>query len=458
MSLWKIAWRSIQQRALASGLTALSMTLGVALVVAVLVIYGVLDKSFKRGAQGYDMIVGAKGSPLQLVLTTVYHLGRPPGTIPYQYYLDLSPGGRFSDAVRAAVPVCVGGNYKGFRVIGTEPYYFADFEYLEGEQYEFAEGRNFNAGNYFEAVIGSTVARETGLEVGDTFRPVHGLDAEQGEEHEPFTVVGILAPTGTPNDRALFVNIEGFYLVHEHEEEDQAGGEAAGDETVAPAGATHGGDGEASSGGRPEAPGTEDEELEKLLARQMTAVLVLRKDPMSPEFDEPDVTNPLALPRLINREPDAQAVEPAQVIADLFGGIVGNVQTILLVLAVLIVIVAGIGILVSIYNSMNDRRHEIAIMRALGARRVTVMMIILCESILLAIGGGLLGVLLGHSLTWAFSPMIAEHTGVIVRPWEFQLTELILVPGLVLLATAVGYLPAVVAYRTDVAQSLTAGA
>ena len=112
--------------------------------------------------------------------------------------------------------------------------------------------------------------------------------------------------------------------------------------------------------------------------------------------------------------------------------------------------------MVSIYNSMNDRRHEIAVMRALGARRITVMMIVLFESILLAIGGGALGVFLGHGLTWVFSPTIMEYTGVVVQPWEFQRTELILIPGLVILATVVGYLPAVVAYRTDVAESLNA--
>jgi putative ABC transport system permease protein len=124
----------------------------------------------------------------------------------------------------------------------------------------------------------------------------------------------------------------------------------------------------------------------------------------------------------------------------------------------MIVVVAGIGILVSIYNSMNDRKHEIAVMRALGARRVTVMMIILFESILLAIGGGAMGVLLGHTMTWAFSPKIMDLTGVVVKPWQFQLTELILIPGLVALATLVGYLPAVVAYRTDVAESLSSAA
>jgi putative ABC transport system permease protein len=129
---------------------------------------------------------------------------------------------------------------------------------------------------------------------------------------------------------------------------------------------------------------------------------------------------------------------------------------VLLALAVLVVVVAGIGILVSIYNSMSDRRHEIAVIRALGARRKTVMAIILLESILLSLGGGAVGLILGHGLIGAFAPLIMEHTGVAVGALQFQPIELVLIPGLIVLASIVGYLPAVVAYRTDVAESLSA--
>ena len=158
--------------------------------------------------------------------------------------------------------------------------------------------------------------------------------------------------------------------------------------------------------------------------------------------------------KLINDGKVAQAVVPARVIADLFEGIVGKLQWILLGMAVLTVIEAGIGIMVSIYNSMSDRRHEIAVMRALGASRVTVMVIILMESILLSLMGGAVGLLLGHGATWICSPLIADWTGVVVGLLQFQWMELILVPGLVVLASAVGYLPAMAAYRTDVAKSL----
>ena len=169
---------------------------------------------------------------------------------------------------------------------------------------------------------------------------------------------------------------------------------------------------------------------------------------------EPSDTLPLA--SLINKGKEAQAAIPVQEIARFFDVVVGKIEVVLLVFAVMIVLVAGIGILVSIYNSMNDRRHDIAIMRALGARRGTVMMVILLESILLSLGGGVLGLTMGHGLLVVAGPWIAEQANLPLSMLQFQLAELWLVPGLVILASIVGFLPALAAYRTDVGKSLVA--
>jgi len=453
-----IAWRSIQQRAFPSALTGLSIGLGVALVVAVLVIHSVIDQSFRRGSQGYDVIVGAKGSQLQLVLNTVFHLSQPTENIPYSYYKEFVEG-KFVPAVETAVPVCMGHDYKGCRTVATEPSLFEELTYHEGKKYEFAEGRNFAWDAPFEAVAGAVAAKSTGLKLGDTFRPVDsvaGADEQlPGHDHPPFTIVGILAPTGTPNDQALFINIEGFYRFSCH-----TGGPSFSEKLLA--GSTGAADSSADDSEQPaEQASTDhahegdddsehaDHEHEGIPEedRQITAILV------ATDMDRPQLA--MALPRIVNEEPVAQAVMPARVIAELFDGIVGNVQLILLFLAILVVVVAGMGILVSIYNSMNERRHEIAVMRALGASRWTVMSVILLESILLSLGGGAVGLLLGHGLIGALGPTIAEETGVYVSALQFQLVELILVPGLIVLATLVGYLPAVSAYQTDVAKALT---
>lgn len=445
MSLWKIAWRSMQQRAVASWLTAISVGLGVALVVAVLVIHAVVDRSFRRGAQGYDLIVGAKGGQLQLVLDTVFHLGQPMDTIPYSYLKEFTEG-RFVPAVKTAIPVCTGHDYSGFRAVATVPEMFEELTYLDGRPYEFLKGRNFRTENFFEAVVGYRVAEQTGLTVGSQFRPVQAAvtDPAGGHEDEPFTVVGVLAPTGTPNDRALFLNLEGFYRCRAH-----SGGPSFEKKLLAQSSFAAGG-GDQSETDAPSGASDENAEHAEDVPeeqRRLTAILVVLDMEEEPQLA-------MTLPDVINEEPVAQAVAPARVIFELFDGVVGNVQLMLLILAVLVVVVAGIGILVSIYNSMSERRHDIAIMRALGASRNTVMAIILIESILLSLGGGLLGMLLGHGLVAVLGPTIADQTGVLVSALDFQIVELILIPGLIALATAVGYLPAVAAYRTDVARAL----
>ena len=437
MSLWKVAWRSIRQRTLASGLTAFSMGMGVALVVTVLVIHSVISQSFRRGAQGYDLIVGAKGSQLQLVLNTVFHLSQPLENIPYSYYQEFLEG-RFAPAVETAIPVCTGHDYKGYPAVATIPEYFEKLSYLGDKKYSFAEGENFREENYYEAVLGDVAAKRTGLKLGDLFQPVATI-GETGAEHghDNFKVVGILNHTGTPNDRAIFMNIEGFWRCPAHTKGLSSTAEFLGGKSGAVEQETAHDDHE------------HEHDADHSINKSISAILVctdLQKPMLA--FD---------LPTVVNKEPYAQAVAPSRVIADLFDRIIGNIQLLLLVLAVLVVVVAGIGIMVSMYNSMSDRRHEIAIMRALGASRYTVMTIILMESILLSLGGGAIGILIGHGLVGALGPTIADQTGVIVKPFDFQIVELILIPGLIVLATLVGYLPAMYAYKTDVAKSLMAG-
>ncbi len=426
MSLFKIAWRSIQQRALASAMTAVSMGLGVALVVAVLVISSVIHRSFHRGGEGYDLIVGPKGSPLQLVLNSAYYLSEPAGIISDRYVEEFTIG-EYAPDLEVVVPLCMGHTYQGFRVIGTTPDMFNRLRYLDEQEYTFADGENFKTENAYHAVVGAAVAAETRLKVGDKFKAKHG-EGEGAHDHaNEFEVVGILDHSGTPNDRALFVNREGFYTIHTSEAGDghdsHAHDEAAHDEHA------------------------HDDPDDITAGKPVTALLICV------DQTRPGLTQ--VLQRKINNAPGGQAVMPSVVIAGLFERIIGNIQLILLIMAVLIVVVAGLGIMVSIYNSMSDRRHEIAIMRALGAGRSTVMRVILLESILLSLGGGALGLVLGHGLIGVLSPIIAEQTGVAVGLFQFQLIELILIPGLIILASIVGYLPALSAYRTDVARSLT---
>lgn len=517
MSLWKIAWRSIQQRALESSLTGLSMALGVALVVTVLVIHSAVDSFFRHSSRGYDMIIGAtKGGRLQLVLNTVYHLSQPVENLPYRYYKEfLTDGdhpGKFAKYVDVAVPLCLGDSYEQFRVVGTTP---AMFEaWAPYQVYEFAEGRNFEQDHFFEAVIGSVVARVTKLKVGDEFQPTHGIEETEGShKHDAFKIVGILEQTGTPNDRALFINMEGFYLLRghatdpveddgngrkgepdhhadehdaehaaderdadrDHADEHHADDHEAGEHDTEHAGdqhdADHGGEHhdadehdaehatDAHHTNHEHADGHDDHDHDHAdhdhahshtplpeSQREVTAILVRSKNPFVLE----------SLRRSINKGNEAQAVLPAYEVTVLLETFVGPMRLLLLVLAVLIVVVAGIGIMVAIYSSMSDRRRDIAIMRSLGARRSTVLAVILLESILLSVGGGLLGWLLGHALIALAGPWVLAETGFALGSALFTWQEMVLLPGLVILASLVGFLPAMAAYRTDVAKALTA--
>ncbi|MEQ8787156.1 MAG: ABC transporter permease [Pirellulaceae bacterium] len=504
MSPLLIAWRSIQQRGLASILTTTSMMLGVVLVVMVLSIHGVVSESFRSNASlGYNMIVGAKGGKLQLTLNTVYYLSTPVENVPYDFYLEFKkqdqrrqemrssfagqaaedeaavaqmqtlaalgagPASLLTSGLTAAaveqtndrqmgvdrdgtlaaypqmlIPLCLGDYYGRFRVVGTVPEMFEQLQFGpdRDRSFEFADGRNFQHYNdkhqYFEAVLGATVAREMNVGVGDQFSPAHG--AQDGHTHErKFTIVGVLAPTGTPNDRAAFINMEGFYLMEDHAKPIKSEDRTP-IEPVDPATLPEGGMGKTEEELAYESPDPLPVEQ-----REITALLVN--------------TNPRVAPGLentVNEGPHAQAVFPVREIYNLFSFIVEPIQMVLLGLTAMICIVSGISILVSIYNSMSDRRHEIAIMRALGAGRGTVMSIILLESVLLSMIGGAGGWLLAHLLNQAAAGYIVEKTGVSISFLSIAPAELLIVPGLLLLAVAVGFLPAMSAYRTDVARSI----
>ncbi|MBQ1864229.1 MAG: ABC transporter permease [Thermoguttaceae bacterium] len=484
MSLWKIAWKSIEHRSLASTLTALSMALGVALVVSVLVVNGVVGKSFQQGAQGYDLIVGAKGSKLQLVLSTVFYNQDPVGLIPYEYY-EYMRSSRYSAEVKTAIPIARGDNYQGSPVVATTPDYFQAVTKSDGKPYTLQKGEFFKNVDYTGAVIGYAVAKKNKLQIGDEIRFGHTNSQDERDLHEPFKVVGILDHTGSPNDRAVFVNLEGFYREHEHNEGTEQVNYELREQEVAKKRAELGlADPTAELAEAHEHEGEEGEEHEHEHehGRRLTAILLITKDQEvqvagtaeqveaasqrpGVEIAESELVTPerravidtavTALPAKIEGELlEAQAVAPVQEIAAFFQDVIGNIQSVLIIFAIQVVIVAGVGMMVSIYNSMNERRQEIAIMRALGARRSTVMAIVLFESILLSLGGGFLGAVIGHLAIGGLAPFIMSYANVMVHPWDFQLIELVLIPCLVALASVVGYLPAVVAYRTDVAQAL----
>lgn len=536
MNVFTIAWKSVRQRALASGLTAFSMALGVMLVVAVLVVMGVVTDQFQNNASlGYNLLVGAKGGRLQLTLNSVYYLSQPIETVDYRFYLEFlgederepelrnsyaywervtrqdaasvdlaalsgagmsgfgalataaawqamdeveeedlgaDRDGKYQQFTEFLIPLCLGDYLSEFRVIGTTPDLFGLLpEYLEGDDnraMEFAEGRNFRHWDeehgFFEAVVGAEVAHRLDLQLGDRISPAHG-DPEGHAHESDFVIVGILKRNGSPNDRGVFINIEGFFLMDGHSkslEETEAETEA--EEALGQANTTETVDGDKDAHFKIRKPlPLENREFTAGLLRTVMPAFAIR------------------LARTINKGDDAQAVEPVGEIYTLLNLFVRPIQGILFVLAVMIVFVSGVSIMVSIYNSMSDRRHEIAVMRSLGANRSTIMWIILLESMIIALGGGLLGWGMGHVASWAVGPWVEARTGVELGLFDvapaFDLSsileisgffealniedaptlwvsELMLIPTLLVLAVLVGLVPAISAYRTEVAESL----
>jgi putative ABC transport system permease protein len=453
MTLLGIAWRNIRQRLLTSLLTALSLALGVALVVATLVTGGIVKQAFESGSGlGYNMIVGAKGSPLQLVLNSVYLISKPIENISWDFYQQFLPAaerpdgadGTFAASTKIAVPICMGDYFRGFRVVGTNAAYFDRLTVGNGRPFAFAAGRNFRAHEFFGGVLGATVAGNLGLKVGDPFAPTHGAD--DGKVHDPFTVTGILARTDTPVDRGVYVNMEGFYLQEGHAKpvEDAAG------------------NAEPSAAIEVSPPAGENDTPAPLpfAQREVTAILLetaaLPGLPGMPDL--PAELTAMALRTAINEGRDGQAAEPIREIRLLLDLFVRPLELLLLLITALVVLVSAIGILVSMVGSSLERSRDVAIMRALGARRAHVLAVVLIEAVLLAVGGGLAGWVLGHLLVGAIAPLITTNAGVSASVLSAAPgAELLLVPFLVVLAILAALLPALAAYRTDVAKWLQGG-
>ncbi len=454
MWLLRLAWRNFCYRSLSSVLTTISLALGVALVVMVLAIVGIVGEAFSRNAQvGYNLVVGPKGSALQLTLNSVYYLSQPIENLPYTEYMEFFDQPTRAEMVRRfggdpalgerdgtyapyvaggyAIPLALGDYLGDFRVVGTTPDFFEKLRHgptLE-EPFEFRAGRALQTFSkehgYYEAVLGSRVARQMNLGVGDSFTSTHG-DPEGKGHGQGFAIVGIMGPTGTPNDRAAFVNLEGFYLQENHSKP------LKGDEIIEPP---------------TEAPTSPDGKMPLTIPeREVTSILVRNGNLMF----APGMQNQ------INESMQAQAAAPVGEIAKLMEAIIGPMLAALLVITLVTCVVAAVGVLVAIYNSMNDRRRDIAVMRALGARRETVTGVILLESLLIAVIGACAGWFLAHASIWFFSGEIEERTGVQVGILTTSAYEAYIFPLVLILALLAGFLPAWSAYRTDVGSNLSA--
>ena len=370
--------------------------------------------AFTGGQIGFDAVLGARGSPLQLVLNTVFHLETSPGNIPWTMYQKMKNDPR----VELAVPYALGDNYRGFRIVGTETTLFTKFEYRDSVRFRTqGDGRFFDPTRQ-EAVLGSYAAQKLGLKVGNNFNPYHGLVFEKSMRHdEQYTVVGVLEPTNSPSDRVIWIPIEGIYRMEGHVLRGD------GEDYVAK-------------------PGQDIPDEHK----EVSAVML--------KFRNPQIG--FMMDATINKQGKVATLAwpIGAVTARLFDKI-GWMNQILALVSYLVVVVAGGSILASVYNSINERRREFAILRSLGARRKTVFAVIVLEAASIAALGVILGFIVYGAIFTSASTIVRAQTGIVLELLKFHFVFILAPICVILLGTVAGVVPAVKAYQTDVATNLT---
>jgi putative ABC transport system permease protein len=412
--LMALVRRSMRQHLLSTVVTVISVGLAAGLTMAVFAINKQTYEAFTGGSPGFDAVLGARGSQLQLVLNTVFHLETSPGNIPWSLYKQIAANPR----VLLAIPYAVGDNYKGYRIVGTVPDIFTKFEYKKGAHFELQPGGRFFTEGTNEAVFGYYVADKLGVKVGDSITPYHGLQYSESQKHgDQFKVVGILRPSNSPSDRVVWIPIEGIYHMSGH--------------VLRGTGQVY----------RPE-DGVEIPEDVK----EVSAVMLKFKSAQTG----------FILDQQINRQGKVATLAwpIAKVMAELFDRI-GWVNRILAMVAYLVVIVASGSILVGIYNTMNERRREFAILRALGARRTTVFSAIVLEAASITALGALVGFAVYGGILAAAIVIVRTQTGVVLDAFRFDWVLIATPVAMVILGGLAGLAPAFKAYRTDVASNLT---
>ncbi len=396
MTLALIVRRSLRQHALSTTITALSIALAGGLLMSVWVVKDQSQRTFTQVNTGFDAVLGARGSKLQLVLNAIFHLEASPGNVAASDYEYI----KRHPAVKLAIPIAVGDNLRGYRIVGTIPEFFTDVEYTPGRHFALSKGKLFDP-TAKEAVVGSFAARKLGLAVGDTFHPFHGLIYDARNQHaETYVVTGILAPSNTPADKVVWIPIHGLQTMSGHD---------------------------------PKA------------ATDVSAVLVQLRSPSAG----------FMLDIMYNKQGNRLtfAYPIGAIMADLFQRI-GWFDKVLALVAYLVAIVSGAGVLVAIYNSMASRRRDIAILRALGAGRLFLFGAIVLEAAAIGAIGMAVSFAAYAGIVSAVAAIIQAQTGVLIETFSYSPVMLWAPLGMIALCAVCGLLPAWKAYRTDVAENL----
>ena len=457
MNTFALGARTVRSRPLPAVLTVALLALGIATVIVVLLFQRALEDRLGRDARGIDLVVGAKGSGLQLVLSAVFHADVPTGNVRLPELRDIAR----HPMVAGVIPLSLGDSYRGFRIVGTTG------DYVDHYGGRLARGRPWERS--MEAVAGSRAARDAGLRAGASFVGAHGLGGDSGFRHgeHPYRVVGVLEETGTVLDRLILVDTESVWEVHavhgaggtaaaagtqrdgdggaerrsggtDGEGEPGEAGEAVGSgepgapEEVRDGNATGGAAGGAAAGGGTQSglPAGEGE---------ITALLVKYRTPIAA----------ITLPRAINAGTALQAASPAQETARLFL-LLGTGLDVFRAFAAILVAASALSLFIALWHAMHEQRYDLAVMRTLGATRGRILRFVLAQGAVLGAVGAGLGAALGHAAGWAAAGWLERARSVSVGTLGWAPEEGLVVAGAMLIALAAALVPAVRAYRLDV--------
>jgi putative ABC transport system permease protein len=436
MTIFTIVRKNLTKRSLSTSLTILSVAVGVGLVLAVTTIQQQTEDAYRQTSAGFDLILAAKGSAMQTTLNTMYHLETSTGVIPYALYEAALRDPR----VEYAYPLYVGDSYRGIRVVGTSESFLRFGEPIKAQSFRLEEGRAFSG--LFEVVLGSNAAQRTSLSIGDTLTISHGLvEVAEGAEamdhdHLPVTVVGILQPTGTAHDNVIFTDYKTTTALHSVKFQNHL----------------HADDHD------------HVHSADEIEVKQLDAVMLRMKNPQAalqlaglinyPTPDNPFMRMQMARDPFFPFKTVIMAVIPAQQISALLS-IVGNAERVLKWVSSFVIVVALLSVLIALYNTMEGRRRDLAIFRTLGARRTTLLWIMMFESSAIVLIGSALGWLGGQLLVSSLAPFLLDSAGIVVRAFQHDSGALLVILGMIGIGILIGMVPGIKAYRNDPVQNLS---
>ena len=449
MTIIQLAWKNLTARPLSMLLTLVLFALGVGLTSLLLLVNKQLTDKFEKNLAGVDIVVGAKGSPLQLILCNMYHVDVPTGNISLKAAKPfLNPR---HPLIKQAIPLSLGDSYKGYRIVGT----LKDFTTLY--KGEIGEGKLWE--NPMEMAIGATVAAKTDLKIGDSFASNHGLSID-GNEHEDskFKVVGIFKPSNTVLDQLILTNTATIWQVHDHEKAEKNEFVESENKALNEADELHkhelaypqeASPSVASIPRNDKTAASKDERtalLEADSTKQITSLLI--------QFKNNKNIQALNFQRNMNENTDMQAATPALELNRLFE-MMGVGEKALKSLAYLIVFVSGLSIFIALFSSLKERRYELALMRVMGAGRTKLFLLIILEGLLLSFIGFIVGIALSHGAMQILANYMSDAYRYSFTGWTWMIEEWYLLAGALAIGLVAAIIPAWNAYRTDISQTLS---